>query len=279
MSTSELQREIELALDSKQSKLRAWSGVLKDIEGTGSASVAGRPNHVYVAQPEGGVIQVYNAAVPPTPERVVKVGYDYLNPRFLQVLGFRRAYAGESGGNLPLPLHAPLHEYLGLDQVDLHARQFLPLRVSLAGGFVVSVSGTVQTATGWLEISAPLDLTSLVPVADALYVLVYVDAVGAVQTRVGAVVPLTSLTTAHIPALSDGERALAAVRLYADQPELREDTTSNDFVDLRFAGATAAVPTAPMGRYRQFVYIVSGGDFQFVIDGDGRPVMALQELE
>jgi hypothetical protein len=35
----------------------------------------------------------------------------------------------------------------------------------------------------------------------------------------------------------------------------------------------------PTGQYRQFVYEVSGGDFSFVIDEDGRPVMALEELE
>jgi len=33
------------------------------------------------------------------------------------------------------------------------------------------------------------------------------------------------------------------------------------------------------GQYRQFVYVVSAGDFQFVIDGDGNPVLALQDLE
>lgn len=36
---------------------------------------------------------------------------------------------------------------------------------------------------------------------------------------------------------------------------------------------------ATIGQYRQFVYTVSGGDFTFVIDGDGNPVMALQDLE
>jgi len=33
------------------------------------------------------------------------------------------------------------------------------------------------------------------------------------------------------------------------------------------------------GQYRQFVYEVSGGDFSFVIDEDGSPVMALEDLE
>lgn len=34
-----------------------------------------------------------------------------------------------------------------------------------------------------------------------------------------------------------------------------------------------------IGQYRQFVYEVSGGDFTFVIDEDGHPVMALEDLE
>lgn len=32
-------------------------------------------------------------------------------------------------------------------------------------------------------------------------------------------------------------------------------------------------------KYRQFTYTVSGGDFSFIIDSDGNPVMALQDLE
>ena len=33
------------------------------------------------------------------------------------------------------------------------------------------------------------------------------------------------------------------------------------------------------GQYRQFTYVVTAGDFSFVIDEDGEPVMALQDLE
>ncbi len=235
--TLELERELSLALAGKQDRLRFWSGTLKAIDSADSAAVAGRANYVYVAQPDGAVIQVYNGAVPPTPERVVIIGYDALNPRFLQVLGFRRAYAGgtEGASNLPLPLHAALHEYLGSDQVDVHARQFLPLRVTLAGGFTVSINGVVQTSSGWEAISVPLDLTSLVPGSDALWVLIYLNADGQVATRAGIAVALLNLTVADIPASAPGERALAAVRLYDGQTALREDSASNDFVDLRFA--------------------------------------------
>ena len=39
------------------------------------------------------------------------------------------------------------------------------------------------------------------------------------------------------------------------------------------------IDLVPVGQYRQFVYEVSGGDFTFVIDEDGNPVMALEDLE
>lgn len=33
------------------------------------------------------------------------------------------------------------------------------------------------------------------------------------------------------------------------------------------------------GQYRQFTYVVTAGDFSFIIDATGNPVMALQDLE
>jgi hypothetical protein len=42
---------------------------------------------------------------------------------------------------------------------------------------------------------------------------------------------------------------------------------------------TAWVWGSSGGKYRQFVYTVSGGDFSFVIDHEGNPVMALVPLE
>ncbi len=42
---------------------------------------------------------------------------------------------------------------------------------------------------------------------------------------------------------------------------------------------TAAASGEGGGQYRQFTYVVSSGDFSFIVDGAGRPVMALQDLE
>jgi len=38
-------------------------------------------------------------------------------------------------------------------------------------------------------------------------------------------------------------------------------------------------PVSGVGQYRQFVYEVSGGDFTFIRDELGQPVMALEDLE
>lgn len=42
---------------------------------------------------------------------------------------------------------------------------------------------------------------------------------------------------------------------------------------------TIAATGGSGGQYRQFVYEVSGGDFTFIIDAGGNPVMALEDLE
>jgi hypothetical protein len=55
-----------------------------------------------------------------------------------------------------------------------------------------------------------------------------------------------------------------------------------DFADLLYSavGHTHAIGDLTGGtQYRQFVYEVSGGDFSFVIDEDGNPIVALEDLE
>lgn len=46
-----------------------------------------------------------------------------------------------------------------------------------------------------------------------------------------------------------------------------------------YDGAAWTWGAGSVGQYRQFTYVVVAGDFSFVIDGDGEPVMALQDLE
>lgn len=48
---------------------------------------------------------------------------------------------------------------------------------------------------------------------------------------------------------------------------------------IRYKFDLANLVTTTDQQYRQFVYIVSGGDFSFVIDSDGNPVMTLLDLE
>jgi len=48
---------------------------------------------------------------------------------------------------------------------------------------------------------------------------------------------------------------------------------------LALSGQELTLTLPSSGKYRQFTYTVSGGDFTFIIDGAGNPVMALQDLE
>ena len=58
-----------------------------------------------------------------------------------------------------------------------------------------------------------------------------------------------------------------------------EGAAAGDVLTADGSGAAEWVTPAPAGQYRQFVYEVSGGDFAFVIDELGNPVMALEDFE
>lgn len=52
-------------------------------------------------------------------------------------------------------------------------------------------------------------------------------------------------------------------------------STSNVLIDSTFSEADLARGK----QYRQFTFVVSGGDFSFIKTSDGKPVMVLQDLE
>jgi hypothetical protein len=61
--------------------------------------------------------------------------------------------------------------------------------------------------------------------------------------------------------------------LHPDDIFIIEDSQDN------FSKKRTKVVIPVVGKYRQFTYTVSGGDFSFIIDHNGNPVMALQSLE
>lgn len=96
-----------------------------------------------------------------------------------------------------------------------------------------------------------------------------------VGTTITAVIPGTvSMPVAALGAIPVGNATPAWERLAPPTP------APGDEYELTFYNAD----TKPVwrlkagGQYLQFVYEVSGGDFTFIIDGDGNPVMALEDL-
>lgn len=280
-----LQRSIARAAARVEERTRRWPALLGDPNGI--VSVPGRRNYVYVLMPDGTVAQAYDVTSDRAPGRPVIVGYRPWNPALLVVLDASAAYSelpAPSGGgpaSSGLGPHHQSHEHLaaggGTDVVYSQARQLLPLRVEASGLTVTVYNSPLLTGAGWVDQADTLDLSGDLPTTGARWALIYLDADGALARRLSTPVALLLLTTRKIPLPGAGEYALAAARLYEGQTEIVETQYQQDLVDLRFSGQGRSFFTP--GQYRQFTYIVSGGDFSFIIDSDGNPVMALQNLE
>jgi len=124
---------------------------------------------------------------------------------------------------------------------------FLPFLVAPidGGGFVVDIFGdTFIRSDGTIGAIAKqtFDLSSHVPAAGALYVVIEADDDGIIYATDG--VPVDSkeiLTLADIPPITPNRRSSCAVRLYDGQVQLyRDPETVLDFVDLRSLTSNSA---------------------------------------
>jgi len=127
-----------------------------------------------------------------------------------------------------------------LDELFISRERFLPFLIlpTDGGGFVVQVYGDViiksDGSFGWID-NQTLDLSSHVPTAGALFVLIESDDDGVLYVTDGT--PVASkelLTPADIPSITSGRKPSCAVRLYDGQTQLYRDKNSvSDFVDAR----------------------------------------------
>lgn len=188
------------------------------------------------------VIQVLNGGISLADGvlcRIIKPAEDPLNWYAIRATDQRIDESGTGGGS-PMyntPPHHLLHEYLGVDQVNVDWRQITTLRVYAYSGFTIGVlAGLLPRSGADLVVpSQTIDLTSHVPAAGALYVLISVDSTGALVATDGtAAGGLLTLTLGDIPDTPSGNFRLAAVRLYAGQTAISESTASNDIRDLRW---------------------------------------------
>lgn len=232
----------------------------------GSVYVPSRTNYIFVQMLSGGpVLQIFNNRVQPANGQTVMVGYDPLNKSLLQVLGWLYGWGNSIAPAAGVGPHHATHEFLnpagGGDTVYSDARQLMPLRLRVISGLVVGVEPSPIKITGGFSLSTPstLDLTSLVPVSGARYVLVYLAADGTLAARAGTVAGLfTSLTYSMIPVLNGGERALAAISLRTGQTTISETIALRNLIDLRFSMFTGGV--SGTGTYPELMYFDAGGN-------------------
>jgi len=217
-------------------------GVLGNHDGTVDAG----DGLVYMTLHNGQVMRLVNKRVPNIAGRSVVAGYDPMEPNLLQVLYFRGVYGDDDTQPLVAD-HHETHEFPGHDTVWVKQDQFLPLLVLPAEDFTVQVYGGVfrkSDSTGWAIIqNQQVDLSSYVPTAGALYVLIDADNSGALSVVSGTLVDSVDvLDYDDLPEPSN--IPIVYIRLYDGQDQVRREANFNDFVDPRFSGFVGTTSSA-----------------------------------
>lgn len=199
-------------------------------DGTILTGIAGM---IYVRDIQNGqVLTVYNAVAPTDrPGLIVRVGR-LVGESIYRVKGMRDSHGVPAGGGQISP-HSHTDLFIGRER-------FLPFLVLPIkdGGHVVQIYGDIiekdDLTTGWIE-NQTLDLSSYVPAAGALYVVIEADEDGVINVVEGTEIDSKELLTpANIPAHTPGSKPSCAVQLFTGQTQLYRDPNSiNDFVDLR----------------------------------------------
>ena len=208
----------------------------------------GTANKIYVTLTSGMVVEVINLRVPNTFRTCVKIGYDsnFLSG-ILQVLGYW--YNSETK---TIDAHHTQHEWPSPDTVFVKGEQFYPcLFEPIVGTMQVKIfPGVYKTPMGWKNIKSTtiIDLTSHIPSTsgNARYAIIALDASGSFAVREGVEVSgFANLAESHLPTPTTGDACVCGVMLFQGHTALRKDNNNNDFIDLRFSGASGGATNAP----------------------------------
>lgn len=254
-SKQQLQSQLTDRFDVKADRNRYLSAIIGHPDGT--VYVTDRSGYIWarLGGGNGQIIQVYTRGMLPAynlpivvyrlPHRPRDYGIVDLDIDAWASTGTGESNTGGYDGTAYLERHGEQHYYNAGDPVLVHLRAWTPLRIYPSSGFVIGVMpGLIPRSGADLEIvHQTLDLTSHVPAAGALYVLITVDASGILTATDGTAVDgILDLTLASIPDTPDNHFRLGAIRLYSGQTSIRETRTSTDVVDLRWPQEKAASP-------------------------------------
>jgi hypothetical protein len=229
----------------KQDVLATFEGIMGDGLGNVQVTEAGKENFSYV-RINDTVQKVLNTRIPLQEGIRVIVGYDASQPGLLQVLGTRSA---TPYGNIERSVNryapASYYEWMGSDPIFIDKRLWLPRRIScldasdpLYTGLSVRMYWDMfWDGTDWIVLpSQVIDLSSYTPASGkTVFVLITLNAVGAIVCTKGDEVTTADILPADIPAPPSGAvDVLAAVRLYYGQTDIVETIAATDILDLRF---------------------------------------------
>jgi hypothetical protein len=199
---------------------------LGNLSGTVLTSTPGK---LYARQYNGKVIIVHNgtANVPPIFDLHVRVGRKKSLPNIWQIIQVEEDYDTPAGSG-QVAYHHEQHEEGGADRLNLNRKQILQLsvRVQDSLNFIVQVFGDIrQTASGNVLLSTqPVDVSSYVPTAGAIYVAIESDTSGVLSVHSGSVFGAPNIgTAADMPAPIAGKYTRAWILLFEGQAALLDE--------------------------------------------------------
>jgi len=244
-----------------KTKAKGYFAVMGKLDGT---VLTGVGNRVYVTSlADGQAREVLNRRnVPNRAGLVVFVGSDEYSANRIEVL-FELGSEGSSNNgvtstNVSIPPHN--HSWPGINTTWVHGQQFLPLLAKpIAGTLTIQIyPGVIRKvgSAGWAYIADQvIDVSGDVPASDALWITLQANDDGTVDYVVGATnVARASLDETDIPEATTGQ-AIWAVILEAGYNELFQNTSRNDFLDLRLDKSSGGLSDAMDITYTPAVLI------------------------
>lgn len=213
-------------------------------DGNGVIEVPGHPDQWYVRPIGSDLPLVVKRGAAPKVEGIrVRIGREFgENKRRkgrLAIYGVVVSNTGSTVGGLEP--HAGTHLAGQSDPVYIDA-------VQIINGLAYASSGmTVKVNPGWTVISGQpvrwslqtIDMTSHIPVSGALFALIRVDDTGTFDVQEGGAVDnYVDLSWPDVPAVEDGYKAWAIVRLYEGQAALSRLYANPDVISLHITPDT-----------------------------------------
>jgi hypothetical protein len=199
---------------------------LGNLSGTVLTSTPGK---LYARQYNGKVIIVHNgtANVPPIFDLHVRIGRKKSLPNIWQIIHTQEDYDTPAGGG-QVAYHHEQHEEAGADRLNLNRKQILQLsvRVRDSANFIVEVFGDIrQTASGNVLLTTqPVDVSSYIPTAGAMYVAIESDTSAVLSVHSGSVFGAPNIATAaDMPVPVAGKYTRAWILLFEGQTALLDE--------------------------------------------------------